>query len=74
MSKTTAREILLFKDVIEVASEGKDQIVIGSRDIKNYLTNHIQPEYRVGDVSNFRKVKKDVLTKLKKLLPDSDFL
>ena len=48
MSKTTARAILLFKDVIEVAIEGKDQIVIGSREIKNYLTNHIEPEYRVG--------------------------
>jgi hypothetical protein len=74
MSKTTARAILLFKDVIEVAIEGKDQIVIGSREIKNYLTNHIQPEYRVGDVSNFRKVKKDVLTTLKKLLPDNVLL
>jgi len=74
MSKTTARAILLFKDVIEVAIEGKDQIVIGSREIKNYLTNHIQPEYRVGDVSNFRKVKKDVLTTLKKLLPDNILL
>lgn len=74
MSKTTARAILLFKDVIEVASEGKDQIVIGSREIKNYLTNHIEPEYRVGDVSNFRKVKKDVLTVLKKLLPDNVLL
>jgi uncharacterized protein with von Willebrand factor type A (vWA) domain len=74
MSKTTARAILLFKDVIEVASEGKDQIVIGSREIKNYLTNHIQPEYRVGNVSNFRKVKKDVLTTLKKLLPDNVLL
>ena len=74
MSKTTARAILLFKDVIEVASEGKDQIVIGSREIKNYLTNHIQPEYRVGDVSNFRKVKRDVLTTLKKLLPDNVLL
>ena len=74
MSKTTARAILLFKDVIEVAIEGKDQIVIESRDIKNYLTNHIEPEYRVGDVSNFRKVKKDVLTKLKKLLPDNVLL
>jgi hypothetical protein len=74
MSKTTARAILLFKDVIEVASEGKDQIVIGSREIKNYLTNHIEPEYRVGDVSNFRKVKKDVLTTLKKLLPDNVLL
>ena len=74
MSKTTARAILLFKDVIEVAIEGKDQIVIGSREIKNYLTNHIQPEYRVGDVNNFRKVKKDVLTTLKKLLPDNVLL
>jgi arsenate reductase-like glutaredoxin family protein len=74
MSKTTARAILLFKDVIKVASEGKDQIVIGSREIKNYLTNHIEPEYRVGDVSNFRKVKKDVLTTLKKLLPDNVLL
>ena len=74
MSKTTARAILLFKDVIEVAIKGKDQIVIGSREIKNYLTNHIQPEYRVGDVSNFRKVKKDVLTTLKKLLPDNVLL
>ena len=74
MSKTTARAILLFKDVIEVASEGKDQIVIGSQEIKNYLTTHIQPEYRVGDVSNFRKVKKDVLTTLKKLLPDNVLL
>jgi len=74
MSKTTARAILLFKDVIEIASEGKDQIVICSREIKNYLTNHIQPEYRVGDVSNFRKVKKDVLTTLKKLLPDNVLL
>jgi len=74
MSKTTARAILLFKDVIEIAIEGKDQIVIGSREIKNYLTNHIQPEYRVGDVSNFRKVKKDVLTTLKKLLPDNVLL
>ena len=52
MSKTTARAILLFKDVIEVAIEGKDQIVIGSREIKNYLTNHIEPEYRVGDGFN----------------------
>jgi hypothetical protein len=74
MSKTTARAILLFKDVIEVASEGKDQIVIGSREIKNYLTNQIQPEYRVGNVSNFRKVKKDVLTTLKKLLPNNVLL
>jgi hypothetical protein len=74
MSKTTARAILLFKDVIEVAIEGKDQIVIGSREIKNYLTNNIQPEYRVGNVSNFRKVKKDVLTTLKRLLPDNVLL
>jgi len=74
MSKTTARAILLFKDVIEVAIEGKDKIVIGSREIKNYLTNHIEPEYRVGNVSNFRKVKKDVLTTLKKLLPDNILL
>jgi dimeric dUTPase (all-alpha-NTP-PPase superfamily) len=74
MSKTTARAILLFKDVIEVAIEGKDQIVIGSREIKKYLTNNIQPEYRVGDVNNFRKVKKDVLTTLKKLLPDNVLL
>ena len=74
MSKTTARAILLFKDVIEVAIEGKDQIVIESRDIKNYLTNHIEPEYRVGNVSNYRKVKKDVLTTLKKLLPDNILL
>ncbi len=74
MSKTTARAILLFKDVIKVAIEGKDQIVIGSREIKNYLTNHIQPKYRVGDVNNFRKVKKDVLTTLKKLLPDNVLL
>jgi hypothetical protein len=74
MSKTTARAILLFKDVIEVASEGKDQIVIGSREIKNYLTNHIQEEYRVGDVSNFRKIKKDVFTTLKKLLSDTVLL
>jgi hypothetical protein len=74
MSKTTARAILLFKDVIEVAIEGKDQIMIGSREIKNYLTNNIEPEYRVGNVSNFRKVKKDVLTTLKKLLPDNVLL
>jgi hypothetical protein len=74
MSKTTARAILLFKDVIEVTIEGKDQIAIGSREIKNYLTNHIEPEYRVGDVSNFRKVKRDVLTTLKKLLPDNVLL
>src|ERR1035437_4702751 len=74
MSKTTAKAILLFKDVIEVAIEGKDQIVIGSREIKNYLTNNIQPEYKVGYVSNFRKVKKDVLTTLKKLLPDNVLL
>ena len=74
MSKTTARATLLFKNVIEVASEGKDQIVIGSREIKDFLTHHIQPEYRVDDVSNFRKVKKDVLTTLKKLLPDNILL
>jgi hypothetical protein len=74
MSKTTARAILLYKDVIEVAIEGKDQIVIGSREIKDFLTNKIQPEYKVGDVSNFRKVKKDVLTTLKKLLPDNVLL
>jgi hypothetical protein len=74
MSKTTARAISLYKDMIEVAIEGKDQIVIGSREIKNYLTNHIEPEYRVGNVSNFRKVKRDVLTTLKKLLPDNVLL
>jgi hypothetical protein len=74
MSKTTARAVLLFKDVIEVAIEGKDQIVIGSREIKDFLTNQIQPEYRVGNVSNFRKVKKDVLTTLKNLLPDNVLL
>ncbi len=74
MSKTTARAILLFKDVIEVAIEGKDQIVIGSREIKDFLTNHIQPEYRIGNVNNFRKVKKDVLMTLKKLLPDNILL
>jgi hypothetical protein len=74
MSKTTARAILLYKDVIEVAIEGKNQIVIGSREIKDFLTNKIQPEYKVGDVSNFRKVKRDVLTKLKKLLPDNVLL
>ena len=48
MSKTTARAILLFKDMIGVTIEGKDQIVIGSREIKDFLTNHIQQEYRVG--------------------------
>jgi len=74
ISKTTARAILLFKDVIEVAIEGKDQIVICSREIKDFLTNHIQPEYRVGNVSNFRKVKRDVLTTLKKLLSDNVLL
>jgi hypothetical protein len=74
ISKTTARAIFLFKDVIEVAIKGKDQIVISSREIKDYLTNHIQPEYRVGNVSNFRKIKKDVLTTLKKLLPDNVLL
>jgi hypothetical protein len=74
MSKTMARAILLFKDVIEIAIEGKEQIVISSREIKNFLTNQIQQEYRVGDVSNFRKVKKDVLTTLKKLLPDNVLL
>ena len=74
MSKTTARAISLYKDVIEVAIEGKDKIVIGSREIKNYLTNNIQEEYRVGNVRNFRKVKKDVLTTLKKLLPDNVLL
>jgi hypothetical protein len=74
ISKTTARAILLFKDVLEIAIEGKDKIVIGSREIKDFLTNHIQPEYRVGNVSNFRKVKKDVLTTLKKLLQDNVLL
>jgi hypothetical protein len=74
MSKTTARAVLLFKDVIEVAIEGKDQIVIGSREIKNYLTNNIQPEYKVGEVNNFRKIKKDVFTALKKMLPDNILL
>ena len=74
MSKTTARAILLYNYVVEVAIEGKDQIVIGSREIKDFLTNHIQPEYRVGNVSNFRKVKKDVLTTLKKLFPDNVLL
>ncbi len=74
MRKTTSRAVSLFKDVVEVAIEGKDQIVIGSREIKNYLTNHIEPQYRVGDVRNFRKVKRDVLTTLKKLLPDNVLL
>jgi hypothetical protein len=74
MSKTTARAILLYKNVIEVAIEGKDQIVIGSREIKDYLTNKIQPEYRVGDVNNFRKIKKDVFSTLQKLLPDNVLL
>ncbi len=74
MSKTTARAISLFKDVVEVTIKGKDQIVIGSREIKNYLTNNIEPEYRVGDVQNFRKVKRDVLSTLKKLLPDNVLL
>lgn len=74
MSKTTTRAIFLFKDVIEVAIEGKDQIVIGSWEIKDFLTNQIQPEYRVGNVSNFRKVKKDVLTTLKKQLHDNVLL
>jgi hypothetical protein len=36
MSKTTARAILLFKDVIEVAIKWKDQIVIGSQEIKDF--------------------------------------
>jgi hypothetical protein len=74
MSKTTARAILLFKDVIEVAIESKDQIVIGSREIKDFLTNKIQLEYRVGDVNNFRKVKKDVFSTLKKMFPDNVLL
>jgi hypothetical protein len=74
MNKTIARAVSLFKNVVEVAIEGKDQIVIGSREIKNYLTNHIEPEYRVGDVSNFRKVKRDVLIALKKLSPDNVLL
>jgi hypothetical protein len=74
MSKTTARAILLFKDVIEIASEGKKQIVINSREIKDFLTNKIQSEYKVGDVNNFRKVKKDVFTTLQKMLPDNVLL
>jgi len=46
----------------------KNQIVIVSRKIKDFLTNHIQQEYGVGNINNFRKVKKDVLTTLKKRL------
>jgi hypothetical protein len=74
MSKTTARALLLYKNITEVASEGKQQIVINSREIKDFLTNKIQLEYRVGDVSNFRKVKKDVFSTLQKLLPDNVLL
>jgi hypothetical protein len=74
MSKTTARAILLYKDVIEVASEGKKQIVINSRGIKDFLKNKIKSEYRVGDVNNFRKVKKDVFSTLKKMFPDNVIL
>jgi hypothetical protein len=74
MSKTTARAILFYKNVIEVASEGKKQIVIGAREIKDFLTNNIQSEYRVGGVNNFRKVKKDVFSTLQKLFPDNILL
>jgi hypothetical protein len=74
MSKTTARAILLYKNVIEVASEGKKQIVIEAREIKDFLTNKIQSEYRVGGVHNFRKVKKDVFSTLQKLFPDNILL
>ncbi len=74
MSKTTARAMLLFKDVIEVAIEGKDRIAIGSREIKDFLTTKIQPEYRVGNVRNFRKVKKDVLTTLQNMFPNNILL
>jgi hypothetical protein len=34
------------------------------KEIKDFLTNNIQPEYRVGNINNFRKIKKDVLQHL----------
>lgn len=53
---------------------GKYRIGICSRKIKNFLTIKIQSGYRVGNVSNFRKVKRDALTTLQNRLLENVLL
>ena len=73
-SKTEIRAHLLVEHLKNDVLERQGSKFIGSKEVVHFLKNEIPIDYRVGDIQNIRKVKKDVFEKARKMYPDNVLL
>lgn len=73
-SKTEIRAHLLVEHLKNEIIERHGSKFISSKEIVHFLKNEIPIDYRVGDIQNIRKVKKDVFEKARKMYPDNVLL
>ncbi len=73
-SKTEIRAHLLVEHLKNDVLERQGSKFISSKEIIHFLKNEIPIDYRVGDIQNIRKLKKDVFKKARKMYPDNVFL
>ena len=73
-TKTEIRAHLLVEHLKNGVQERQGSKFISSEEIVHFLKNEIPIEFRVGDVHNLRKIKKDVFEKARKMYPDKVLL
>ena len=73
-SKTEIRAHLLVEHLKNDVIERHGSKFISPKEIVHFLKNEIPIDYRVGDIQNIRKVKKDVFDKARKMYPDNVLL
>lgn len=73
-SKTEIRAHLLVEHLKKDVLERQGSKFISSKEIGHFLKTEIPIDYRVGDIQNIRKVKKDVCEKARKMYPDNVLL
>src|SRR5208283_232562 len=73
-SRTEIRAHLLVEHLKNDVLERQGSKFISSKEIVHFLKNEIPIDYRVGDIQNIRKVKKDVFEKARKMYPDNVLL
>jgi hypothetical protein len=73
-SKTEIRAHLLVEHLKNDVLERHGSKFISSKEIVHFLKNEIPINYRIGDIQNIRKVKKDVFEKARNMYPDNFLL
>jgi hypothetical protein len=73
-SKTEIRAHLLVEHLRNDVIDRHGSKFISSKEIVHFLKNEVPIDYRVGDIQNIRKVKKDVFEKARKMYPDNVLL